>query len=113
MPAGNDIVARTPDGVAHRFPAGTPDSVVDSAIQQYLQVPAPTQTQSQPAQSQPEGLATRIGRGAALGAAAGLGIPESPTPVRDLASGLNQQVNQAVGGWNRWSTRRTAPQVDK
>src|SRR5207302_7784068 len=60
-----------------------------------------------------EGLATRIGRGAALGAAAGLGIPESPTPVRDLASGLNQQVNQAVGGWNRWSTPRTAPQVDK
>jgi hypothetical protein len=35
--AGDDgITAKTPDGVVHQFPAGTPDSVIDGAIKTYL-----------------------------------------------------------------------------
>jgi len=32
----DDIKARTPDGVVHRFPAGTPPAVVDGAVKKYL-----------------------------------------------------------------------------
>lgn len=36
MPNDDDIRAKTPDGVIHRFPVGTPPPVVDGAIKKYL-----------------------------------------------------------------------------
>ena len=36
MPNDDDIRAKTPDGVTHRFPVGTPPAVVDGAIKKYL-----------------------------------------------------------------------------
>jgi hypothetical protein len=36
MPNDDDIRAKTPDGVIHRFPGGTPPAVVDGAIKKYL-----------------------------------------------------------------------------
>lgn len=39
MSDGQPIVAVTPDGQEHEFPAGTPDAVVDAAVQRYLADP--------------------------------------------------------------------------
>lgn len=38
--------------------------------------------------AQPEGTGTKVARGAALGVFSGLGIPETQTPIKDLAKGL-------------------------
>src|SRR5438128_6936640 len=36
MPNDDDIRAKTPDEIIHRFPGGTPPAVVDGAIKKYL-----------------------------------------------------------------------------
>lgn len=81
MPDGTEIQAHAPDGTIHHFPAGTDPSVVDSTMKQYIANPSG------------EGTLTKIGRGAALGGFSGLGIPETQTPITDLAKGLNAPKN--------------------
>lgn len=76
-----------------KFPASMPYDERNASIQRALATMPPKQ-QSLPTDN--EGLGTKIGRGAALGGFSGLGIPETVTPVSDLAKGLNQQVNKAA-----------------
>src|SRR5713226_8886375 len=46
-----------------------------------------------------EGMGTKIGRGAALGAASGAGISESQDPVMDTLKGFLQQGKDVLGPW--------------
>lgn len=82
------IQAQTPDGAIHEFPDGTPDSVVDGAIQKYLQPSADSQYENAiktANQQKPwyQNLAEGIPRGAERGVAgmAQLAYPEN----QDLA----------------------------
>jgi hypothetical protein len=61
------------EGQTYTFPADASDQEVSAALGKHIAPP------------QQEGLATKIGRGAALGAFSGAGIPETQTPIRDLA----------------------------
>jgi hypothetical protein len=45
----------------------------------------------------PEGIATKLGRGATLGAASGAGIPETETPVTDLAINTGKAIAETPG----------------
>lgn len=45
MPDGNDIVARTPDGIEHHFPLGTSDAVIDRVIKSHLGIGTSSRTQ--------------------------------------------------------------------
>lgn len=50
-----------------------------------------------PKADETEGLATKLGRGAALGAASGAGIPETETPVTDLAINTGKAIAETPG----------------
>jgi len=47
-------------------------------------------------EQQDEGTLTKVGRGAALGAAEGAGIPETMHPIEDLLSGLKNQTGELL-----------------
>jgi len=74
--AGQDKNVQLPDGRVVVFPASMSDDDITAVLREDMKL-------QQPAQEDPS-----IARGAVLGIAEGLGIPETSTPVRDLGRGL-------------------------
>lgn len=103
-----DIQAKTPDGVIHSFPDGTPDAVVDGAIKKYLGQPSDKVAETQaafpvprPAVKMQTSLAPQLVRGmtGTLSAAGGVvgGIATAPGAVTTpLGVGLGAAAGESA-----------------
>jgi len=85
------IVANLPDGSSHQFPDGTPDSVIDNTIQQYVGA-------SQGSNVPPSGIAHTTG---VAGRAVAEGLPsilDIPARLQQLEyKGLGYGIDKAMG----------------
>lgn len=109
---GQEIIAHTPDGATHHFPAGTDPAVVDGAVKQYITSQSPA-AQPGAIQQKPGGpinntrdpnnlpppvphtTGQKVAKGLSEGIAGGLGIP-TPTPDQSLPGYMLSSAGEMV-----------------
>jgi len=96
MPKNDKLVVEDKNGKKYLIP-NRPDRIRHYMEQQFTVSKDQSLAMPKATAAKPEGGLKKFGRGAALGAFSGLGIPETQTPIKDLAKGLVSPPKPSTG----------------